>query len=56
MEIEEAISEDHEYHDMADPQYTIETLHEKDSHKRKLAWAGGAHTRRKKVWCSRRGV
>ena len=40
MEIGEAIPEDHEYHDMTEPQESIETFLEKDSHKRKpsLAW------------------
>ena len=39
MEIGEAIPEDHEDHDMEKPQTSIETLVEKDSHKRKSAWA-----------------
>ena len=34
MEIGEAILEDHEDHDMAEPQEPVETLLEKDSHKR----------------------
>ena len=39
MEIGEAIPEDHEDHDMAEPQEPVETILEKDSHKRKPAWA-----------------
>ena len=39
MEIGEAIPEDHEDHDMEKPQEPIETIIEKDSHKRKPAWA-----------------
>ena len=39
MEIGEAIPEYHEDHDIAEPQAPIETLLEKDSHKRKPAWA-----------------
>ena len=39
MKIVEAILEDHEDHDMAEPQETVETLRKKDSHKRKPAWA-----------------
>ena len=39
MEIGEAILVDHEDHDMAEPQEPVETLLEKDSHKRKPAWA-----------------
>ena len=31
--------EDHEDHNMADPQEPVEPLHEKNSHKRKLTWA-----------------
>ena len=38
MEIGEEILEDHEDHDMEEPKYLVETLHEKDSHNRKLAW------------------
>ena len=37
-EIVEAILEDHEYHDMEEPQDPIETLHEKEYHKRKPTW------------------
>ena len=39
MEMEEEIPKYHEDHDMAKPQEPIETLHEKNSHKRKPAWA-----------------
>ena len=39
MEIGEEIPEDHEYHDMAKPQESVEIILEKDSHKRKPAWA-----------------
>ena len=39
MEIGEAIPEDHEDHDMTEPQEPVETFLEKDSHKRKSAWA-----------------
>ena len=39
MEIGEAIPEDHEDHDMAERQEPIETILEKDSHKRKPTWA-----------------
>ena len=39
MEIGEAIPQDHEYHDMAEPQELIETPYEKESHKRKPTWA-----------------
>ena len=39
MEIGESIPKDHEYHDMIEPQVPIETFLEKDSHKRKPAWA-----------------
>ena len=39
MEIGEAIPKDHEDHDKAEPQEQVETILEKDSHKRKLAWA-----------------
>ena len=35
MEIVEAIPEYHEYHDMMQPQELVETILEKDSHKRK---------------------
>ena len=38
MEIGEAIPEDHEDHDMVEPQEPVETLLEKDFHKRKPAW------------------
>ena len=38
MEIGEAILEDHEDHDMTEPQETLKTLHKKDSHKRKPTW------------------
>ena len=37
--IVEAIPEVHEDHDMTEPQELVETLHEKNSHKRKPAWA-----------------
>ena len=39
MEIEEAIPEDPEYHNMAEPQEPVETFLDKDSHKRKPTWA-----------------
>ena len=39
MEIGEAIPEDHEYHDMKEPQDLVETLLKKDSHKRKQTWS-----------------
>ena len=39
MEIGEAIPKDPEDHDMAEPQKPVETILEKDSHKRKPAWA-----------------
>ena len=39
MEIVEAIPEDHEDHDMVEPQESIEALLEKDSNKRKPSWA-----------------
>ena len=39
MEIEEEIQENHEDHEMTEPQEPIETFLEKDSHKRNLAWA-----------------
>ena len=39
MEIGESISEDHEDHDMAEPQEPVKTLLKKHSHKRKTAWA-----------------
>ena len=38
MEIGEAIPKDHEDHDMIEPQVLVETLLEKDSHKRKPSW------------------
>ena len=38
MEIGEAIPEDHEDHDMTEPQELVETFLEKDSHKRKPTW------------------
>ena len=38
MKIVEAIQELHEDNDMAEPQDPVETLHEKDSHKRKPTW------------------
>ena len=38
MEIGEAIPDDHEYHDMAEPQELVETIIQKDSHKRKPTW------------------
>ena len=38
MEIGEAILEDHEYHDIAEPQEPVNTFLEKDSHKREQAW------------------
>ena len=39
MEIGEAIREGPEDHNMTKPQETVETLLEKESHKRKPAWA-----------------
>ena len=39
MEIGEAIPEDPKDHDMTEPQESVETFLEKDSHKRKPAWA-----------------
>ena len=39
MEIGEAIPKDHEDHDMAEPQESVETILEKESHKRKPTWA-----------------
>ena len=39
MEIGEAILEDPEDHYMTEPQEPVETILEKDSHKRKPAWA-----------------
>ena len=39
MEIRETIPEYHEDHDMAEPQELVETIPEKDSHKRKKSWA-----------------
>ena len=39
MEIEEEFLENHEYHDMEEPEEPIETSHEKESHKRKPSWA-----------------
>ena len=39
MEIGESIPEDHEDHDMVEPQEPVETILEKDSHKRKPTWA-----------------
>ena len=39
MEIGEAILEDHEDHDMTEPQDLVEKILEKDSHKRKPSWA-----------------
>ena len=39
MEIGEAILEDHEDHDMEEPQDQVETLLWKESHKRKPTWA-----------------
>ena len=38
MEIGEAIPEDHEYHDMIEPQEPVKTILEKKSHKRKPTW------------------
>ena len=38
MEIGEAIQEYHEDHDMMEPQEPVETILEKDSHKRKPTW------------------
>ena len=38
MEIREAIPEYHEDHYMAEPQEPVETLLEKDSHKREPTW------------------
>ena len=37
--MEEATPEDHEDHDMAEPQEPVEPLREKNSHKRRPAWA-----------------
>ena len=39
MEIGEAIPEDPEYRDMTEPRELVETILEKDSHKRKPTWA-----------------
>ena len=39
MEIGEAIAEENEYYDMEEPQEQVETLLEKESHKRKPTWA-----------------
>ena len=39
MEIGEEIPEDHEDHDMEEPQDLVEKILEKDSHKRKPTWA-----------------
>ena len=39
MAIEETIPKENEDHDMAEPQEPLEPLHEKNSHKRKPAWA-----------------
>ena len=39
MEIEESIPKNHEDHNMIEPQEKVETFLDKDSHKRKLAWA-----------------
>ena len=39
MEIEETIPEDHEDHDMTEPQEPVKTMLKKDSHKRKPSWA-----------------
>ena len=36
--IVEAIPKDHEYIDMEEPQEHVETLHDKDSHKRNPTW------------------
>ena len=38
MEIGESILEDHEYHNMTEPQDMVETFLEKESHKRKPTW------------------
>ena len=38
MENEGVIPKDHEYHDMEEPQESVETILEKDSHKRKPTW------------------
>ena len=38
MKIREAIQEEHEYHNMEEPQDLVETLLEKNSHKRKPTW------------------
>ena len=37
--MEETIPEDHEDQDMIEPQEPVEPLHERNSHKRKPAWA-----------------
>ena len=39
MEIGEEIPEDPKYHDMTEPQNLVDTFLDKDSHKRKPAWA-----------------
>ena len=39
MEIGEAILEDHEDHNMTEPQEMVDTIIEKDPHKRKPTWA-----------------
>ena len=39
MEIGEEIPKYHEDHDMEEPQEPVETILEKDSHKRKSTWA-----------------
>ena len=39
MEIGESILEDHDDHNMVEPQEPVETFLEKNSHKRKPAWA-----------------
>ena len=39
MEIEEAIPKNHKDQNMTEPQEKVERFLDKDSHKRKLAWA-----------------
>ena len=45
MEIREAIPEDLEDHDMMEPQEPVETILQKDSHKRKSTWEREDHKR-----------
>ena len=47
MEIGEEIPEDHEYHKMTEPQESAQTFLEKDSHKKKLAWARSSYEKLK---------